>query len=186
MGTSIERATISDRTSKFQQESLGYFESKHHNPWFDKECSKSAVSSKQAKLQWLQDPSELNNDNLSDIRWEDSRHFRNKKTEHLKDKFNKLESNSENKNIRELYRGINEFKKGYQPRPNLVKNDRSNLHVNPHKILNRWKKYFCQLLNVDGVDGVIPTKMHIAEPSVQKTSASEVKLLWGSRKDIDH
>jgi hypothetical protein len=28
---------------------------------------------------------------------------------------NELESNSENKNIGDLYRGINEFKKGYQP-----------------------------------------------------------------------
>jgi hypothetical protein len=42
----------------------------------------------------------------------------------LKDKINELESNSKNKNIRDLYRGINEFKKGYQPRINLVKDKR--------------------------------------------------------------
>jgi hypothetical protein len=47
--------------------------------------------------------------------------LRNKKGEYLKEKCNKLETNSENKNIRGLYRGINEFKKGYQPRMNLVK-----------------------------------------------------------------
>jgi hypothetical protein len=64
---------------------------------------------KQAELQWLQDPSEANEDNLSDVRWEASRHFRNKKREYLKDKINELESNSKNKNIRDLYRGINEF-----------------------------------------------------------------------------
>jgi hypothetical protein len=29
--------------------------------------------------------------------------------------------NSKNKNIRDLYRGINEFKRGYQPQSNLVK-----------------------------------------------------------------
>jgi hypothetical protein len=71
---------------------------------------------KQAKLQWLQDPSEVNEDNLSDVRWEASRHFRNKKREYLKYKINELESNSKNKNIRDLCRGINEFKKGYQPK----------------------------------------------------------------------
>jgi hypothetical protein len=38
---------------------------------------------KQAKLQWLQDQSEVN---------EASRHLRNKKTEYLKEKTNKLES----------------------------------------------------------------------------------------------
>jgi hypothetical protein len=60
----------------------------------------------------LQEPSEANEDNLSDVRWEASRHFRNKKREYLKDKINELESNSKNKNIRDLFRGINEFKKG--------------------------------------------------------------------------
>jgi prefoldin subunit 5 len=38
----------------------------------------------------------------------------NKGREYLKDKINELESNNKNKNIRHLYRGINEFKKGYQ------------------------------------------------------------------------
>jgi hypothetical protein len=75
---------------------------------------------KQAKLQWLQDQSEANEGNLSDIRREASRHFRNKKREQLKDKINELETNSKNKNIRDLYRCINEFKKGYQPRTNLI------------------------------------------------------------------
>jgi hypothetical protein len=40
-------------------------------------------------------------------------HFRNKEREYLKDRINKLESNSKDKNIRELYKGINVFKKGY-------------------------------------------------------------------------
>jgi hypothetical protein len=78
---------------------------------------------KQAKLQWLQDPSEANEDKLSDVRREASRHFRNEKREYLKDKINELESNSRNKNIRDLYRGINEVKKGYEPRTNLVKDE---------------------------------------------------------------
>jgi hypothetical protein len=56
----------------------------------------------QAKLQWLQDPSNADDDNLSDVRWEASRHFRNKKREYLKDNINKLESDSKNKNIRDL------------------------------------------------------------------------------------
>jgi chemotaxis methyl-accepting protein methylase len=47
-----------------------------------------------------------------------TRHFRNKKREYLRDRINELESNSKIKNIRDLYRGINEFKKGYQPRTN--------------------------------------------------------------------
>jgi hypothetical protein len=63
----------------------------------------------------------VNEDNLSNVRRQASRYFRNKKREYLKDKINELESNSKNKNMRDLYRGINEFKKGYQPRTNTVK-----------------------------------------------------------------
>jgi hypothetical protein len=37
--------------------SLGYYELKKHKPWFNKGCSKLSDQSKQAKLQWLQDPS---------------------------------------------------------------------------------------------------------------------------------
>jgi hypothetical protein len=40
-------------------------------------------------------------------RCECSRHFKNKKKEYLKDKSNEPAMNSKNKNIRDLYRGIN-------------------------------------------------------------------------------
>jgi hypothetical protein len=53
------------------------------------------------------------------VRYEDRRHFKNKKREYLNDKINELAMNSKNKNIRDLYRGINEFKRGYQPTSNL-------------------------------------------------------------------
>jgi hypothetical protein len=52
---------------------------------------------KQAKLQWLQDPSEINGDNLNNVRREASRYFRNKKRKYLKDKINELATNSKNK-----------------------------------------------------------------------------------------
>jgi hypothetical protein len=101
----------------------------------------------------LQDPSVVNEDNLSNVRREASRNFRNKKREYLKDKINELESNSKNKNIRDLYRGRNEFKKGYQPRTNLINDEKGDLLVDPHKIVNSWMNYFCQLLNVQRVGG---------------------------------
>jgi hypothetical protein len=44
-------------------------------------------------LQWLQDPSEINGDNLNNIRREISRHFRNKKREYLKNKIDEIERN---------------------------------------------------------------------------------------------
>jgi hypothetical protein len=67
------------------QESLGYCESKHYQPWFYEECSKLVDRRKQAKLQWLQDPSEVNEDDLSDVRREACRHVRNKRRDYLKE-----------------------------------------------------------------------------------------------------
>jgi hypothetical protein len=50
-------------------------------------------------LQWLQDPSELNGDNLKIVGLEISRYFRNKNREYLEDKVNELATSSKNKNI---------------------------------------------------------------------------------------
>jgi hypothetical protein len=76
---------------------------------------------KQAKLQWVQYPSERNVDNLNMVRREASRHFRNKKGAYFKAKIGDLETNSIIKNIRDFYKGISDFKKGYQPRTTIGK-----------------------------------------------------------------
>jgi hypothetical protein len=109
----------------------------------------------------------VNEDNLRNVRREASRHFKNKRRKYLKDKITEIELNSNNKNTRVLYRGITEFKKGYQLKTNLVKYERCNLLVDPQKILTRWKNYFCQLLNVQGPGGIRQTEIiHTAEPFV--------------------
>jgi hypothetical protein len=61
------------------KKSLGYYELKKHKPRFEEECSKLLDHRKRAKLQWLQDPSEINGDNLNNVTREASRHFRNKR-----------------------------------------------------------------------------------------------------------
>jgi hypothetical protein len=74
----------------------------------------------------LQNPSQIKKDNVQNIRHETSRIFRNKKREHLKGKINELETNNKSKNIRDLYRDINEFKERYQPRVNIMKHENGN------------------------------------------------------------
>jgi hypothetical protein len=118
----------------------------------------------------------VNEDNLRNVRREASIHFRNKKREYLKDKINEIELNSKNKNIRDLYRGITEFKKGYQPKTNLIMDERGDILADPQKILTRWKNYFCQLLNVQGPGSIMQTETHTAEPFVPEPSAAENEL----------
>jgi hypothetical protein len=59
--------TISENIKISAKESLGYYELKKNKPWFDEGCSELIDRRKQAKLQWLQDPSEINGDNLNNI-----------------------------------------------------------------------------------------------------------------------
>jgi hypothetical protein len=44
---------------------LGYHRLKHNKPWFDDECSKLIDQGKQAKLELLHNPSQINGDNLN-------------------------------------------------------------------------------------------------------------------------
>jgi hypothetical protein len=55
----------------------------------------------------------------------------------VRDKSNELARNSKNKNIKELYRRINEFKRGYQPRNNIVKYEIDALLADAYNNLNR-------------------------------------------------
>jgi len=90
------------RITKPQLKSLGLHELKQHKPWFDEECLGFLDQRKQAKMQWVQAPSQSNVDNLNNVRCKASRHFRNKKKAYLKAKFDECETNSEIKNIRDL------------------------------------------------------------------------------------
>jgi hypothetical protein len=60
----------------------------------------------------LYHPSEINVDNLKNVRRKARRLVRSTKQEYPKDEISELTTNSINKNIRDLYREINEFKRG--------------------------------------------------------------------------
>jgi hypothetical protein len=74
------------------KDNLGYHRLDHNKPWFNDECSKLVDKQKQAKLQWLQNPSQIIGDNLQNLRCETSRTFRKKKRGYLKGKINELET----------------------------------------------------------------------------------------------
>jgi hypothetical protein len=96
--------------------------------------------------------------------------------EYLKAKINELGTNSNNNNIRDLSKGINDFKRGYQPTTNVVKDEKGDLLADSHSILARRRNHFSQLLNVHGVNDVRQTEVHKAEPLVPESSVFEVKM----------
>ena len=75
-----------------------------------------------------------------------------------------------------MYRGINEFKKGYQPRTTIVKDEKGDLVADSHSIMARWRNYFSQLLNVHEVKDVRQAEIHTIESVVPEPSVFEDEL----------
>jgi hypothetical protein len=67
-------------------------------------------------------------------------------------------------NIRELYRGISVFKKGYQLTTSIEKDGKGDLVADFHSILAIRRIHFSQLLNVHRDNDVRQTEIHTAEP----------------------
>ena len=76
----------------------------------------------------------------------------------------------------EVYVCTSDFKKGYQPRTDIVKDEKGDLVADSHSILARWRNYFSQLLNVHGVNEIGQAETHAAEPLVPEPSVFEVEL----------
>jgi hypothetical protein len=64
----------------------------------------------------------------------------------------------------------------------LVNDERGNLLADPHVILNGWKNYCRQVLNVHREGDVRQTEMHTAEQFLPEPSASEVEVAVGRLK----
>ena len=104
---------IKENIKTSAKKSLGLHELKRHKSWFDKECLGFLDQRKQAKIQWIEHLSRNNVDNMNNVKRDASRSFRKKKKSYLKANFEELEIYSTINNVKDLYRGINGFKKGY-------------------------------------------------------------------------
>jgi hypothetical protein len=65
---------------------------------------------------------------------------------------------------------------GYQPRNNLVKDENGDMLRDSNTILNRWKSYLSQLLNLHSVSDVRQREINTAEPPVPGSSRLEVEI----------
>jgi hypothetical protein len=75
-----------------------------------------------------------------------------------------------------VYRGINDVKKGYKCRTNIVRDEKSDLATDFHSILGRRRNHFSQLFNAIGVSDVRQAEIQTAQPLVPEPSAFEVDL----------
>jgi hypothetical protein len=117
---------------------------------------------------------------MNNMRHKASRQFRNKRREYLKDEINDHETNSKNKNIRKLFRGINESERGYQPTRNLVNNENGDLVADSNEILNKWREHSSQLFNSHKINFVRQIQIHAVSLLLTQPSFRGIKFLLQS------
>jgi len=106
---------------------------------------------------------------LADISGTKTRNIKKLKSRNLKVTVRK-------KNIKGLYRGISDFKKGYQLGINILKDEKGDLVADSYSIWARWRNHFYQLLNIQRDNDVRQTEIHTAEQPMPDPSAVEVEL----------
>ena len=65
---------------------------------------------------------------------------------------------------------------GLQPINDIVKDEKSDLVTECHSILARWRKHFCQLLHVHGVNNVWHSEIRVVELLVSELSTVKVEM----------
>jgi hypothetical protein len=148
---------IRDNTISSTKESAGYYEVKRHAPCFDEGYSELLDQREEAKLQWLHNKCLIDGDKLNNIRHDGSRYSSDNKKEYLKHKITKLRASSKmKKNIKYL--------------------QTDHLLADTHNILNGWKIYFSQLLNVHNISDIRQIEVHAAEPLMPDHSSFENEI----------
>jgi hypothetical protein len=81
---------------------------------------------------------------------------------------------------------INSYKKCCRSETNIVKDERGELFADCHSILDRWRNYFSQLLNVNGVSEVRQAEIHTAKPAMLEPSVYRMRWLLKRLKGTNH
>ena len=84
-----------------------------------------------------------------------------------------------------MYSGINDFKKGYQPRCNIVKDEKGDLVADSDSIVARWRNYFSQLFNVHEVKDLGQVEIPTAESLVPEPNSFEFEMAIDKLKVIN-
>ena len=75
-----------------------------------------------------------------------------------------------------MYKGINEFKKGYQPRAYVIKKHDGTIVADTTSILSRWEQFFSNLLFVNQSTSHEGSEVYTEEPDIPEPSLIEVEL----------
>ena len=128
--------------------------------WFDKECEEELEKRTTLRLKVLKNETEENLMAYKEQRKICKRLLREKKRKYKFKLLDEIEENYKNKEIRSMYQGLKQEKKGYQSSSVFYKNEKGELVGNEEKILELWQRYFDELLNGEENGGMIEENLN--------------------------
>ncbi|KAI5715018.1 hypothetical protein M8J77_009060 [Diaphorina citri] len=171
---------IKETAKKVLDTSSGYREKK---PWFDRDCEEIMEKRVRAKQQWLscdETRKDEYREKYNKINREVVKLVRQKKRQYVKKSLEKAEEDRTKNNTKDFYRTVRFFKNGYRPRTSGVKDRDGNTTNEPEKVLNIWKEYFEDLLNVNpetesDVNGESTHEIRENNEEIEEPTLREVK-----------
>jgi len=119
------------------------------NKWYDEECKFAIEEMKKVREKWLiKGRREKEEQVYHHKRKEARRMIRNKKKIYMKSVIESIEDQKHN-NTRKMYQTVNQFKKGYQHKFNIIRNIKGELAMNTKEKAEVWKEFFDKLLNTE-------------------------------------
>lgn len=145
-GGDAEWSQISDAMGKVAEEVLG-FQVPVRNEWFDDDCQKAVQAVIEARKVGRE--SRTKSQHIRKLQREKKKMLRRKKRQFDQQKLAEIESLYTRNDTRKFYQAVNAEKRGFQPRTSMCKAKGGDLICHKNGILDRWREYFHELLNVD-------------------------------------
>ena len=148
-------------------EVLGPMRKKKRNEWYDEECRHVGELRKKLREEWLENyDDEIKRDRHREAKRLVKRTHRRKKRQALRRTLMDIESDIQNKRVRNQFQKVKEVRKGYQPRMETVKNKEGNLLTNEEQVTQRWRQHYQELLNQPEPERPVEETVGVEEQAV--------------------
>ncbi|KAI5717474.1 hypothetical protein M8J77_006391 [Diaphorina citri] len=142
--------------------------------WFDEECKLELEKRDQKRMRALTSPDEANREEYRIQRRETKKLLRRKKRQAEKESLEELEKYRRTNNSREFFQQLKRTQKGNRTQEETIKDKNGQILYESGEIVNRWKEYFQDLLNIVHQDNEEDTVIQTAEMEDIPPSRGEV------------
>ena len=169
---------VRDATKATATDILGHQVRSRAKPWLDEDCERAIEARGNARLRALQDDGDEVKKAEYAVQERITRNLlKAKKKRFERNLVEQLEAESTARDNRRFFERLKKFKRGFQPpSTGILRSSNGTLLSDPHQILDRWKEYFEDLLNVPlPADPLPPVQPREDLPDEPPVSLEEVK-----------